>query len=291
MISAARAGRLACVLLLLSGCAVLAADPGGSLLDDLNYEIDSRLAHADPANIILFSSINDDAERYVRNPAVWTGDIDLSGIAVHSFRHHLASQAGTLITPADIIVANHFKLLPGDRCFFVDNRNVTYSATVLASVNVTGDLTVEHLTWLKKIPTTLKIMPILAPDFRLYAPNHSLSPFPVLCTNQFRQVIVQEAAAPMGNGGHGFPFAGGMFFHFPARTPSRVAFTRPIIVGDSSQPVMAVIHGTAVLITCNTTAVAGVSYPDNFEAINRALAAMGSRHRAIAYDLSSFPAF
>jgi hypothetical protein len=279
------------ILLLASGGAVLAANPPASLIDDLNNEIDSRLAHANPANTVLYSSINDDSGHYVRNPSVWTGNIDLTGIAVHSFRHREATQGGTLITPADIIVANHFRLAIGDRCAFVDNRNVTYYANVIALANVIGDLTVEHLGWVKRIPTTLKVMPILAPDYRLYAPDHNLSPFPVLCTDQFRQVIVQEAAAPMGADIHRFPFLGGMFFHFPARTPGRIPFTRPIIIGDSGQPVMAVIRGEAVLITCNTTANFGMSYPDHFEAINQALAKMGSRHRAAVYDLSTFPAY
>jgi hypothetical protein len=287
----ARAGFAPSLLLwLVSGCAVLAAN-SVSLIDDLNNEVDSRLARANPVNTNLFSSINDDSDRYVRNPSVWTGNIDLTGIAVHSFRHHEATQAGTLITPADIILVHHYQLALGDRCAFVDNQNVTYYARVIAIANVVGDLTVEHIGWLRKVPTTLKVMPILAPDYRLYAPDHNLSPFPVICTNQFRQVIVQEAAASLGVGLHRLPFDGGLFFHVPARASNRVPFTRPIIRGDSGQPVMAVIHGEAVLITCNTTANWGLSYPDHFEAINQALAAMGSRHRATAVDLSSFPAY
>jgi hypothetical protein len=288
MSSSTRAVCRAILLWLFSSSAALAA---GTLIDDLNNEIDSRLAGASPANIALFSTLDDNAGRYVRNKSVWTGNIDLTGIAVHSFHHHDGTQAGTLITPADIILVEHYRLALGDRCTFVDNRNVSYSANVIAITHVVGDLTVEHLGWIKRIPTTLKVMPILAPDYRLYAPDHNLSPFPVLCTNQFRQVVVQEAAASVGNGLHRLPFAGGLFFHVPARAPNRVPFTRPIIVGDSGQPVMAVIHGQAVLITCNTTANFGLSYPDHFEAINNALAAMGSRHRATAIDLSSFPSY
>jgi hypothetical protein len=283
--------RLSFLVWLFFGCAALAFNPAGSLIDDLNDEIDSRLAHAKPADIAMFTRADDESGIYIRNPTVWTGNIDLTGIAVHSLRHHGSSQAGVLITPADIVVADHFRLNLGDLCTFVDNSNVAYHATVIAMAHVTGDITVEHLAWIRKAPTTLKVLPILAPDYRLYSPDHNLSPFPVVCTNQFRQVFVQESAPPLGNAIRRFPFINGMFFHFPARSPNRVPFTKTVIVGDSSQPVMAIIHGVAVLITCNTTAVWGLSYPDHFEAINHALAVMGSRHRASVIDLSSFPSY
>jgi hypothetical protein len=272
---------------LLFGHASAADD--ATLQDDLRSEIDSRLAAAGPVSpsaLAMFSQANDLSGEYVRNTGVWTRGIDLSGIAVHSgFNSSSGSrQAGTLITPADIVVAEHFKYNVGDQCVFVDNRNVAYHAVVSALLNVIGDLTVEHLTWMKRLPTTLRIMPILPADYRRYCPDHELRNFPVLCTNQYRQVFVQDAAAPP-------PFMQGAILHIPAREPNRAPFTKPVIVGDSSQPVMAVIRGAAVLLTCNTTAVSGVNYPDSLAEINAALARMGSRWRATAADLRGFPVY
>ncbi len=274
------------ILGLLAGSALLASARPATLLDDMRGEIDSRLAAARPGPaLLLFFQADDRAGVYVRNPGVWTGGIDLSAIGVHSPSGGNGSkQTGTLITPADILVASHFKFNVGDHCVFVDNHNVAYYATISAFLGLTRDLTVEHVTWRGKVPATLKVLPILPPDFRRYAPDGVFKDFPVLCHQS--KPPASSSRTPPG----------------PTRScrdlpsfPREGAEPRPFFLsahhGDSSQPVMAVIRGTAVLLTCNSTAFTGISCPDSFADINRALAAMGSRWQATAADLRGFPTF
>ena len=283
---------LLCCGFLAASLLPVAAVPPTTLRDDLIDEIDSRLVAAgspSDTSMSILSRADDVVCRYTRNPAVWTRDIDLSAIGIHTSTSGPiggSKQIGTLITPADILVANHYKLNIGDKCAFVDNHNVTYVATIIAVANATGDLTVEHVTWPRKVPTTLGIMPILPPDYRRYDRYHELTNFPVLCTNQRRQVFVQNSA-------RADPFMEGLFFHGTAwdPTPLRLLYSMSVISGDSSQPIMAVIRGKAVLITCNTTSAWGVSCPDAFAAINRTLATMGSRWRATVADLRGFPTY
>jgi len=274
----------------------------GSLSAHMNSQIDGLIAAAEPyspSKLNLYSAVDDTNGTYTRNTSVWTGAVDLSGLATWSSAASgpggPARTLGTLITPTDVIVANHAAPPPGTTYRFTDFANTTYTATVGAHVTVTGDLAVAHLQWNGPVPSTLKIMPILPSNYQRYGSDRLLKFFPVLCSNQYRQVFVhdslQSVKVPSTS------FIAGFFYHVPAVEKNRAPWTMNLITGDSSTPVMAVINGSAVLLCCTTFVSSGLSAADNIPGINAALAKLdagGTIYTVTTANLGSpiaFPLF
>lgn len=272
-----------------------------SLPAHLNSQVDGLITMAgtfSSSKQNLFSAANDITGVYTRNTTVWTGSVDLSGIPCSTNASGTWTGSfwfGGLITPTDLVVANHIvgndgRYLNGCQIRFCDASNVAYTATCAGHVNVNGDLTVVHITWNGGItPSTLKVMPVLPSAYQTYCPDHALNFFPVICTNQFRQVFVQDSQQTVS--GSNSSFAGGQFYHNPASEANRAPWTLAVIGNDSSNPVMVVINGFPVLLCCNYTIGNGPSVADNISAINTALAGLGSSYAVTTVNVTNPIAF
>lgn len=270
-----------------------------SLPYHMNSQVDDLITAAgsfSSSKLNLYSSINDTTGTYVRNTSVWTGALDLSAIPTWS-SFATTEFFGALITPTDMIVANHVlgALNPPTVLRFVDSSNITYVANCTSTRQINGDLAIAHLSWVGTLPTTLNFLKVLPSNYQTYCPDHLLNFFPVIGTNQFRQVFVQDSSQP--SNGSTSSFGGGMFTHFPSTSVdrvNRVPWTLNVVNGDSSNPIMVVINDQPVLICCNFSANTGPTVSDNIAAINSGLAMLGSSYTVSTVNLSSpitFPTY
>lgn len=250
-----------------------------SLPYHINSGIDALISGAGTftgSKLNLYSSTNDMSGIYTRNTSVWTSGVNLTAIPVWtsydtSFQTTYGSGThgffGALVTPTDMIVAYHVaSAISSATLRFVGSDNVTYIANGIGSpLDVNGDLALVHIQWSGgSKPAAVSVMPVLPSNYTGYCPDHNLNYFPVILTNQFRQVFVQDAAS----------FGGGFFNHNPAIETNRLPWTATVIGGDSSNPVMTIINGQAVLICCTYTAQMGPNVGDNISAINSGLATL-----------------
>jgi hypothetical protein len=230
-------------------------------------------------NMSIFSAVNDNTLAYTRNTGAWIGTLDLSGISCWGISlANTFANVMTLVTPTDAICANHCVgggwINTFSAYVWVNNLNVAYTAKVTNLVQISGDLELVHLAWEGTAPPTtgsgkLAIYPVLPSNYQHYAPTNAgnynnLSFFPVIMTNQFRQVFVQDASLTLA-------FNGGLFIHYPATESSRSPYTVALIGGDSSSPIFADVNGVLILLGTNTTSSICPSVADNITTINTAI--------------------
>lgn len=248
-----------------------------SLPAHLNSQIDNLITTAgsfSSSKQNVFSARNFSTHSFTRNTSVWTGSVDLSAVACQTDYYGLSIFIGTLITPTDMVIAYHtaFAFIPGTGVYFTDNSNVTYRATCGSSAQISsGDLGIVHLIWSGATPSSLAIMPVLPSIYATYWPDHNANYFPVVITNQFNQIFVQDSGQISFTSSS---FLGGFFSHNAATETNRSPWTLNVVSNDSSNPVMTIINGQAVLIGGNTFSSLCVNCGDNISAMNTALATL-----------------
>jgi FG-GAP repeat protein len=104
-----------------------------SMAADATNAVDSRIADAVSRHAIHIFSVQDhDNGRYVRNPAVWTGDVDLTSISPWNSDRG-KNKAGTLITPQHIVFAAHYQMYAGTIIRFVTEDNEVIERTITST--------------------------------------------------------------------------------------------------------------------------------------------------------------
>jgi YD repeat-containing protein/uncharacterized repeat protein (TIGR03803 family) len=271
-----------------------------NIIDPLSDQIDSLISAAGTANrggavseqpsgsetylggnMDLFSSVDDVNSAYIRNTNVWTGGLDWSGVSAYRVTGGTFACCASLVTPTDALVANHCAPGVGTVLIFVDNKNISYRATVAAVTNVQGDLSIAHLTWSGSIPTSLKVYTVFPSGFEQSLPNYCLNNFAIVGINQFRQVFCQDAGL-----GSMAPFSNGVFYHQPSTEQTRIPYTLGIVSGDSSYPLFEVVNGQPILLGANYGMTQASSIGDNVTAVNAVIAAFSGD----LYSLTTFSA-
>jgi hypothetical protein len=256
-----------------------------ALIDDLNQEVDKRIAAAgaNPGPALgLFSSADDVKFLYTRNPKCWTHDLDLTGVVIsHDYlcqNNHLTS-GGALITPQDVVCAAHFAIQNGGVLNFVDAHNVIHTGTVTKGAGIAGtDIYICHLA----APVTgVKAYKVLPADWAKYALDRRLRGWPLLLAYNFgHSAFILDADGVGGVNG----LAGEMRYH-RCQEPARASYTTGISSGSGS-PAFAVINGEPVLIGCLHTTASTSWIADHEDAINTLLASLGSTQTLTPIDLS-----
>ena len=89
--------------------------------------VDTRITNVYPNSALnLFTTINNPVSTFVRNPNVWTKDVDVTCISPWNNSVGFPggqTGTGTLITPRHYILAAHFQIPVGTQLAFVDNSN------------------------------------------------------------------------------------------------------------------------------------------------------------------------
>jgi hypothetical protein len=173
---------------------------------------------------------------------------------------------------------------------FVDNANVTYTATVAAVTTNSGygvggtssiytDICIGHLTWSGTTPTTLAVYKILPANFQNYVADRNLNYCPVVGINQVRQAYVRDLATT--------GFTSTFCQHNAATETTRSPFTYTAYSGDSGIGMFIILKGNPILIGCNYTIYTTSLLASYISAINTALAGVGSSYTVTVYDPTS----
>ncbi len=254
------------------------------------------LASAPGASTNVFTS----TDPWTRNPAVWTGDIDLTCVsASNSWSEHYG--AGVAITPQHFAMSQHW---PGTTAIghtftWIDNDNVAHTRTVTNVRTNTGHRDAAIALLDSPLPS-------------------SITPASLFDVAQFDKLKAPWCAVNTTNGptNHGLAYIGptsglfGMKFSRNRRvSPSFMAFadaasdsivmapdtTMPlfsrVLAGDSGQPSLAFVEGKTVLVTTFHSYNVGPQYATGVPAFEAAMADMGGSiyGTVTLVDLSAWP--
>jgi hypothetical protein len=250
------------------------------LVDELNSEIDRRIAAAGPKpgdSLNLFSSADDFNFDYVRNISSWVHDLDLTGVVIaHDYicqGNHLTS-GGALLTPQDVVCAAHFAIPKGALLDFVDAKNVIHSGKVAGGAGIAGtDIYICHL---ESPVTGVKAYKVLPPNYRSYGANNNLTRWPVLLAYNFghRAYILNCYRIFVELG-------------FQSCTETlRVPYTTGISSGSGS-PAFAIINGEPIIVGCLHTTASTSWLANKEDAINMTLSSLGSTYTLTAVNLQT----
>ena len=114
----------------------------------------------------------------------------------------LANHGGALITPQDVICANHWPYTNGSTIYFVDASNGLHSATVAAQANVSGtDIQVAHLST-ALTGVGIKFYKVLPANAANFCPDYNLNLWPIVIAYNFghHPYVLDAASVSIGHG-------------------------------------------------------------------------------------------
>ncbi|MDD2797351.1 MAG: T9SS type A sorting domain-containing protein [Bacteroidales bacterium] len=227
--------------------------------------IDLRIASNYSAAAMPIYTTQDHVNKvFVRNPACWAADLDLTCISPSNFNYDNL-HAGTLITPRHAILAAHFKLSTGDSLYFVTSDNVTvrrkiigYKTNTIFSPTQFPDL--EIVTLDSDVPSTITPCKFLPSTYATYLSNNGRG-LPTFSTDQEEKALVNEVSSFNSLLVINSNPAVMMYSERTCTTTQRLALHEAIISGDSGNPVFLIIRGQLVLVSARTwDNGAGTSY-------------------------------
>ncbi|MBB5350554.1 hypothetical protein HNR46_000782 [Haloferula luteola] len=171
----------------------------------------------------------------------WPWDLDLTGIGWSDHR------TATAITSRHVVMADHFRLGPGDTVVFHDRKGLPHSHRIyrivrLRDLGVPCDVAVGML----EVPLSGSIRTYPLPDLR-DLPEDALVGATAVITGHQKVVDFRRIARTPGNT-LGFQYLDGQSGNSLHR----------IIVGDSGNPSFVLSHGELILVETHTGGGAGV---------------------------------
>jgi len=225
-----------------------------------------------------------------RNPNVWTGALDLTGVAYSNTTSGGAQRAGTLISPRHIVFSKHYQIAVGATVNFVTADGTTVSRTLQARQDVDAlvsppnrDSTIGLLN--TDVPSSIKWYKLFPNDWQDYLTLYTNSQLPIVAFDQERKVIQRWRHLP-----------------WPDNDPAQQAFnniiifahslasqaSENIIVGDSGQPCFHAINGELALLGFHTGDLFGFFMGATKTEIDAAMTSLGGGYTSTDFDLSGF---
>jgi hypothetical protein len=256
------------------------------LASNISNEVDGRIANisASTSTKSLWTTRGNDTDGWVWNPDVWTNRgsqaVDWTGMSPWNSQWPSAPfvKAGTLITPRNIVFANHYLLNPGDRIVFVDKDGHVIIRTLVSSLNVDSDIQVGLLD--SDVPETITTYPIISSsDFNSHL--RSLNTLPVVMFDQEDKALIDDSNSWNQN----------QIFHMTSQNAKRADFSEALIVGDSGNGGFVIIDGKPVLMFTHWTANSGPNYSMSYDKINSILDTLGGGYHVSTYNLDCFDTY
>ncbi len=251
-------------------------------------QIDSRIATASPFSVSkkLYSTEGDSTTMtgatttpWVRNNSVWTGSVDFTGVNAWTQMYNGYSNRyqhkATLISPRHFVTAHHWGVAPSSTLAFITNTNETVYRTVLNTMQVgTTDIEVGVLD--SDVPDSITYYPIVASStlntlLYQFVPPQTLD-VPIVAFNQFEELFTMQLLG-YENGALGFvPYTN----ISSSRNPTRLAYSKNVVAGDSGSPLFMIIDGRPIILTTFSSASNGVSFGAYISQINTTISALGN---------------
>ena len=259
----------------------------GSLAAQLSANVTTALngAAPNPATNQMVWSTETDPTNYVFNTSSVLSAYNLTCISPYNSaggRQH----GGTLITPQDAVMANHYPIPDGSTIYYVGANNSVYSGTIQSHYNVPGtDIYLVHFT----APINSEVTPatIMPSTWNTYLSQIQFG-VPVMWVPQSKRIQAGIFTAINGNDGIVASAVPGQNANWFVNTNG----ANGPISGDSGSPVFFILGGKVVLLFCWHYAGGSGPMLANFvPQINTGLAAMGSTYTVTSPTLTGYPVY
>jgi len=240
----------------------------------------------------IYTSMNDGAHIYVRNPDAFTNAIatttTLDLTALPSWGPLDMTGSGILVAPDIMISASHICPITSDQSgdeYFTDYSNSTYARAVISrSFIPNGDLCVIRLA--SDVPASIHPAKVFPPDIffnKVTLAAIFVKGIPLMATNQFRTI------------GIGIMYnAQPSYVNYYIATSSSSIFSPWYYQprgGDSGTPCFSAVNGQLVAVGTWWFSSGCSNITMDESAINAAMTSLGSPYQLTPVDLSPYPSF
>lgn len=235
-----------------------------------------------------------------RNPNVWTGAYDITGIMQHNTTGGNNGHRGaTLISPRHVYMAGHFPVAVGATITWVKSDNTTVQRTLSAVENlpavlyqgqITGDLyyrspDIQIGLLSSDVPSGITFYKILPADWQDYLTLYTNSELPIIVGAQQRRLYqrwwkwLDQATLYGAPAGQEVP----AIVHTLADVASAA-----MIVGDSGQPLFLPVNGELVLLGAHFSSISCDHAATFASYIDAAMTSLGGGYTTESVDLTGF---
>lgn len=272
---AATTTRTVNVTLTLSGTAdidVIEGGVAGSARKALSDPMDNALVAANSATQQkVYTTLDHATPSYVRNTNFFLSGTHAEALTCASpwNSRQAGKRAGTAVTARHAVLANHYPLFAGDALRFITSDNTVITRTIVQSdriFTIGGDGTDARMVLLDSdLPASITPCKIFPDGYEAYLPagntTSAASSIPLLAMDFSDNGIALDLIAQTSEA------VATMLYGAPT-IPHRTAFYDPIIVGDSGNPIFAVIGSEFWLLSTFYGAGGGPFYGGLVEELN-----------------------
>jgi hypothetical protein len=266
--------------------------------------IDSRITTVAPGNVntskLRFITVDNSTATYIRNPACWANDVDLTGLPVFNSQTNNNRFCGSLITRRHVINAAHANPEPGSILRFVDESNNVYTRTILSRQSVV-DTDINLCVLDSDLPSSIKsykIMPKevldLIPDNLVGSEQSIFNPATrtaIFTTDQELKALVKEHV----HNSYGLfnPDNRVSYMYDPLTLP-RSTFSEAMISGDSGSATGFIIDGELIILSAWLFTTSGPRYGNFITQIQSVINSLNAannipnNYEVELFDLSGF---
>ena len=292
--------RTVSVTLTLSGASIVEVIEGGvagSARKALSDPMDDALIVANPATQQKVYTTQDP---YVRNTSFFLQGTHAEALTCASPWNSTGGtrRAGTAITPRHAVCANHYPIPVGETIRFIASDNTVITRTVVQAARIfsNGNGTDAWMILLDSdLPASITPCKIFPDGYETYLPAGATTAaafaLPLLAMDFSENGIALDIIAELATA-----TVPTMTFGAPT-IPHRLAFYDPIIVGDSGNPIFAVIGSELWLLSTFFGAGSGPFYGGLVSELNAMITTLDTLqgditgHTVTVGDLSSYTAY
>lgn len=222
-----------------------------SLAAHLSQAVDSRInsGMTIAANALIYTTQNHTTATYIRNPALWCADLDLTCISPWNSNAG-KNKAGTLVTPRHAILAAHYPVSAGNTMRFVAMDGTVHTRTVLRTIihpsYVPYFPDFQIVVFDSDLPAAITPCEVMPPDHGDYLVHTRYTRPGGFGLDQEEKALVADLFSPRS---------------FQTPTGNRLLLFETKIVGDSGNPGFIIVNDKLVLFTVWTLGGAGGGTP------------------------------
>lgn len=267
----------------------------GTIANHLSQQVDNRIDNTmtKAANAGLFDVMNHSAPSYTRNTDFWASDVDLTSISPWNSNAG-KNKAGVLVTPRHVLNAAHYDYPVGTIIRFIKSDNTVVDKTVIArqrqpyygTSQTHPDFTIYTLD--SDVPSGINFAKVLPSNYSNYISTDNVSDtrIPAMGLDAEEKGTIRDISRITTEA----------WFQEPSDS-DRSNLYESIIVGDSGNPVFAILNGELVLLTVWTSGGPGMGslIASYISIINQMIvdsdtsAGVSTGYSLTQADFSSFP--